>query len=58
MRLGWSDGSIISLYFLSKGESRSSVAVQHTKLSTSEAATALKKYWSERLDALADVLAK
>jgi hypothetical protein len=58
MRLGWSDGSIISLYFLPKGDSKSSVAVQHTKLPTSEAATALKKYWSERLDALADVLAK
>jgi hypothetical protein len=58
MRLGWSDGSIISLYFLSKGDSKSSVAVQHTKLPTSEAATSLKKYWSERLGALADVLTK
>jgi hypothetical protein len=32
------------------------VAVQHTKLPDRETANQLKDYWSERLDALRDVL--
>ena len=58
MRLGWSDGTIISLNFLPKGETKSSVAVQHTALPSSEVAKSLKKYWAERLDSLADFLVK
>jgi hypothetical protein len=52
MRLGWSDGSIIAIGFQAKGKSRSSVAVQHTKLPDPETAERLKQYWSDRLDAL------
>jgi hypothetical protein len=56
MRLDWTDGSIIAIGFLPKGKSKSSVAVQHTKLPDRETADRLKKYWSDRLDALRDVL--
>ncbi len=57
IRLGWSDGGIIALYFTPKGEDRSSVSVQHTSLPDRATADRLKVYWSERLDALAAVLA-
>ena len=56
IRLGWSDGSIIAVGFMSKGKDKSSVAVQHTKLSSRSAAEKLKKYWADRLDALAAVI--
>jgi hypothetical protein len=56
MRLGWSDGSIIAVGFAPKGKTRSSVAVQHTKLPDRETADRLKAYWSDRLTALGEVL--
>ena len=57
MRLGLSDGTIVAVGFYPKGKEKSSVAVQHTKLPDRETADRLKKYWSERLDALGDALA-
>jgi len=58
MRLGWTDGSIVAVSFTAKGEARSSVALAHTKLPDREAAHRFKQYWSERLDALGEVLAE
>jgi hypothetical protein len=58
MRLGWSDGTIIAVGFIPKGKSKSSVAVQHTKLPDRETADRLKKYWSEQLDALSDLISE
>jgi len=58
MRLGWSDGSIVAVGFAAKGDAKSSVSVQHTKLRDGEMAAGLKCYWSERLDALGDLLAQ
>jgi len=57
MRIGWSDGTIIAVGFYPKSKSKSSVAVQHTKLPDRQTADGLKKYWSERLDALSEALA-
>ncbi|HJQ52811.1 MAG TPA: hypothetical protein VJ825_03100 [Gemmatimonadaceae bacterium] len=56
MRLDWSDGSIIAVGFASKGKTKSSVAVQHTKLPDRATADRLRKYWSDRLDALGEAL--
>ena len=56
MRLGWSDGSIIAVGFIPKGKSRSSVALSHTKLPDKATADRLKQFWSDRLDALGEVL--
>jgi hypothetical protein len=56
MRLDGKGGSIVAVGFWPKGPSKSAVSVQHTKLPDQETATKLKKYWSERLDALRDVL--
>jgi hypothetical protein len=56
MRLGWSDGSIIAVGFQARGKSKSSVAVQHSKLADRETADRLKQYWSGRLDTLGELL--
>ena len=56
LRLGFADGTIVAVGFIQKGRSRSAVAVQHTRLPDRTAADGLKRYWSERLDALGAVL--
>ncbi len=58
MRLGWSDRSIIAVGFMAKGKSKSTVALAHTKLPDRETANRLKQYWSDRLDALGEVLSE
>ena len=57
IRLGLADGSILAVGFLPKGKAKSAVAVSQMKLPDKETANRLKQYWSEQLDALADVLA-
>jgi hypothetical protein len=56
MRLGWSDGTIVVVGFIEKGTSKSAVSLAHTKLQDKETADRRKEYWSERLDALGEVL--
>ncbi len=56
VRLGWSDGGIVAVGFTAKGKDKSSVAVQHTKLADRDTSDRFKKYWSEKLDALGEVL--
>jgi hypothetical protein len=56
MRLGWSDGTIVAVGFIPKGKTKSSVAVQHTKLPDRDTADRLKQYWSERFEALGNLL--
>ena len=56
LRFGWSDGSVVVIGFTPKGAGKCAVAVQHTRLPSRDAADRYKKYWSERLDALGEVL--
>jgi len=56
MRITWEDGSSVELWFMAKGEAKSSVAVQHVKLPSKEEADRLRSYWSDRFDALAEML--
>jgi hypothetical protein len=58
MRLGWTDGTIVVVGFTAKSTSKSIVSVAHTKLRDRESAERLKRYWSERLDRLGEVLAR
>jgi hypothetical protein len=57
MRIGWSDRSIVAVGFMPKGTAKSAVAVQHAKLPDKKMADRLRQYWTERLDALGEVLA-
>ncbi|HXT17020.1 MAG TPA: hypothetical protein VN706_15370 [Gemmatimonadaceae bacterium] len=56
MRLDWPDGGIVAVGFFAKGDGKSSVALEHTKLPDRETVVRLKTYWAERLDALGKVL--
>ena len=56
MRIGLPDGAIVAVGFLAKAKGKSSVALSHTKVPDRETADGLKKYWSDRLDLLGDVL--
>jgi hypothetical protein len=56
IRLGWSDGGIIAVGFAAKGKSKSSVALAHTRLPDKATADHFKQYWSDRLDALGEIL--
>jgi hypothetical protein len=57
LRLQMSDGAIIAVGFVAKGKGKSSVALEQAKLPDRETAERLKRQWSERLDALGEVLA-
>lgn len=52
LRLTWPDGTIVIAYFEAKGDSKSTVSVQHTKIPDRVTADALKAYWSTQLDRL------
>jgi hypothetical protein len=58
MRLGMNDGTIVAVGFYPKGDGKSSVAVQHTKLPDRDTANSLKKYWTAKMDALAGVISE
>jgi hypothetical protein len=53
IRLQWPDRTIVVVGFLAKGPAKSSVSLVHTKLRDRTASDNAKKYWTERLDALA-----
>lgn len=53
MRMNWPDGTSVEVGFASKGRGKSQVAIQHGKLNDQAAATKMKAYWGERLEALA-----
>lgn len=57
MRLALADGTVVLLGFYSKSPAKSSVAVQHTGLADRSAVANSKAFWSERLDALAGIIA-
>jgi uncharacterized protein YndB with AHSA1/START domain len=56
IRFGWTDGTIVATWFTPKGTNRSTVAIAHTKLPDKDAAERLKRFWSERLDALGEAM--
>jgi hypothetical protein len=52
MRITWPDGTSVNVYFSSKGDGRSQVAVQHGKLAGARDAARAKAYWAEALKRL------
>jgi hypothetical protein len=52
MRITWPDGTSVVAGFVSKGRSKSQVAIEHSKLESKAAALKMKAYWAERLDTL------
>ena len=58
LRITWEDGSSVNAGFTSKARSKAQVALEHGKLASREAADRMKRYWSERLDALEVLLTR
>lgn len=56
MRITWPDRTSLEVGFMAKGNGKSQVALQHTKLPAKAAAIQMKEYWAERLADLATVL--
>lgn len=59
MRIKWTDGhSHLEVYYYTKGEKKTQVVVQHTKLLNAEEVTNMKNYWKEKLQNLSEVLSE
>lgn len=56
IRASLDDGTAVQLYVEPKGEAKSTVTVQHTKLADKAAADRMKLFWTDRLNALAEVV--
>jgi hypothetical protein len=57
IRLTWPDRTSVEVWLVAKGE-KSQVSITHSKLASRDAATKLKTWWHERLDALTTVLTR
>ena len=59
MRVTWNDRKTsLEISFLPKGDNKSQVVVQHSKLPDARAAAKMKKYWGEALDRLRTLIEK
>jgi hypothetical protein len=58
IRVTWSDGTPVQLFFESKGAAKSQIVVQHGGLPDKAAAERMKAYWGERLTALHEQLTR
>ena len=56
MRVTWDDDTLVQFYFSAKPNGNSSVAVQHQKLADKASVEKTKSWWTERLDALGEIL--
>ena len=56
MRMTWEDDTVVVLEFMSKGTTKSAVAVGHQKLPDKSAAEAMKRAWSDHFDRLGQLL--
>lgn len=57
IRASFEDGTLAQFYFVDKG-GKSTLTVQHQKLADKEAVNQTKRSWTERFDALAELLGK
>lgn len=56
MRFRFEDGSPVDVLFSGRGEGKSQVAIEHSKLPTRADADRLRVFWTERLEVLAAML--
>lgn len=52
IRLTWADGTSVEVMFYPKGEAKSQVSVQHSKLKSAAAGEKMKRFWAAALDGL------
>jgi hypothetical protein len=57
MRVTWNDKkTVLAINFAAKGDDKSQVVVQHSKLPNARSAAKMKKYWGEALDRMKSLL--
>jgi hypothetical protein len=56
VRMSWPDGSSVSVWLVAKGAGKSSAQVQHAKLPDRATADRMRAFWTERLEALGELL--
>lgn len=57
MRVTWSDGKQnLEFYFYPKGDNKSQIVAQHSKIADAKTAAKMKTYWSKALDRLRQAL--
>jgi uncharacterized protein YndB with AHSA1/START domain len=56
MRISLADDTVVEIGFIAKGEAKSAVAIQHSRLPDKAAAEKMKTWWTERFDALSEIL--
>lgn len=56
IRVDWHDGTQVNFFFVSKGPSKSTVAIQHAKLTSKSEVEKSKSFWDAQLNVLRDVL--
>ena len=52
VRFDWPDGTRVAVGFIDKGEHKSAITIEHTKLKNAAHRTREKDHWASRLDAL------
>lgn len=57
MRITWPDRTSVEAYFIGKGAAKAQLSVAHRKLADKTAAANMKAFWTDRLAALAQLLA-
>lgn len=59
LRIAWNDGkSTLEINFYSKGDDKSQVVVQHSRLPDAKASAKMKAFWAKALDRLQESLEK
>ena len=58
MRLSWTDGTLVAVWFEAKGRAKSVVGVQHTRLPDRAAVDRVKQEWADHLSALVSLIAE
>jgi hypothetical protein len=56
MRITWTDGTSVELWFITKGDATAQVQVQHRRLADKAGAAKMKQFWEGRLAALEEQL--
>ncbi len=52
VRITWADGTAVDVNLTPKGDAKSQVAIQHSRLADAQAVATMKAYWSAHLEAL------
>jgi hypothetical protein len=52
MRITWPDGTNLEVYFYPKGDAKSQVTVQHSRLQDADSVAQVKRFWSDTLSRL------